>query len=97
MQLDQYHGAQCWVAGWGHTFYNGQASDTARSVGVNLFARDYCIAHTLYPENGDLFTLTDDTFCAGIPHNDKTKTNSQGNHVTQNGADSCKGRVFTSE
>ena len=22
-QIEGYHGAQCWVAGWGHTFYAG--------------------------------------------------------------------------
>ena len=22
-QIEAYHGAQCWVAGWGHTFYAG--------------------------------------------------------------------------
>ena len=80
-QIDKYHGAQCWVAGWGHTFYNGQSSDTPRSVGVNLLKNDYCIKHTLYPDTGDLFSLQDDVFCAGIPHNTKTKKNSQGNHV----------------
>lgn len=90
-QIDKYHGAQCWVAGWGHTFYNGQSSDTPRSVGVNLLKNDYCIKHTLYPDTGDLFSLQDDVFCAGIPHDTTTKKNSQGYHVTRAGADSCKG------
>ena len=22
-QIEDHHGAQCWVAGWGHTFYAG--------------------------------------------------------------------------
>ena len=92
-QVDAYHGAQCWVAGWGHQFWNGQQSDTPKSVGVNLLSRDYCVQHSLYADLGDLFSLTDDTFCAGIPHNDKTKKNSQGYTVTRSGADSCKGTV----
>ena len=90
-QIDKYHGAQCWVAGWGHTFYNGQSSDTPRSVGVNLLKRDYCLSHSLYPEVGDTFSLTDEVFCAGIPHDNTTKTNRRNNHVTRAGADSCKG------
>ena len=44
-QIDKYHGAQCWVAGWGHTFWKGQLQDTPRSVGLNLLKRDYCIQH----------------------------------------------------
>ena len=44
-QLEKYHGAQCWVAGWGHTFYAGQSSNVARSVGLNLLSNKYCVAH----------------------------------------------------
>ena len=44
-QLEKYHGAQCWVAGWGHTFYAGQSSNVARSVGLNLLSNDYCVKH----------------------------------------------------
>ena len=44
-QLSEYHGAQCWVAGWGHTFYSGQSSNVARSVGLNLLDHDYCVKH----------------------------------------------------
>ena len=89
-QIDKYHGARCWVAGWGHSFYNGKSLDAPRSVGVNLLKREYCIKHSLYPEV-DFFELTNDIFCAGIPHNNKTKINSQGYHVTSAGADYCKG------
>ena len=45
LQLEKYHGAQCWVAGWGHTFYAGQSSNVARSVGLNLLSNKYCVAH----------------------------------------------------
>ena len=90
-QIDEYHGAQCWVVGWGHSFYNGQQSDTPRSVGVNLLKRDYCLMHSLYPEIGDTFSLTDEVFCAGIPHTNTTIINERQKHVTQAGADSCKG------
>ena len=43
--IAKYHGAQCWVAGWGHTFYAGQSSNVARSVGLNLLSNQYCIDH----------------------------------------------------
>ena len=89
-QIQEHHGAQCWVGGWGHTFYAGQSSNVARSVGLNLFSREYCKKHSFYPDTSD-FKLNDDVFCAGIPHNKDTETNSAGNHVTQKGADSCKG------
>ena len=89
-QLEEHHGAQCWVGGWGHTFYAGQSSNTARSVGLNLFSREYCLKHSFY-QDSNLFALNEDAFCAGIPHNKETATNSAGYHVTQKGADSCKG------
>ena len=89
-QIKDHHGAQCWVGGWGHTFYAGQSSNVARSVGLNLFSKEYCEKHSFYPDTSD-FQLNDDVFCAGIPHNTDTETNSAGNHVTQRGADSCKG------
>ena len=44
-QMAQYHGAKCWVAGWGHTFYAGQNSNVARSVGLNLLKNEYCKTH----------------------------------------------------
>ena len=46
---------------------------------------------SLYPDKGLLFDLLDDVFCAGTPHDTTTKRNSQRNHVTRAGADSCKG------
>ena len=46
---------------------------------------------SLYPDKGLLFDLLDDVFCAGTPHDTTTKKNSQRNHVTRAGADSCKG------
>ena len=59
--------------------------------GLNLFKRSYCIEHTLYPDTGDLFELTEGNICAGMPHNNQSLINSQGNHVTRAGADYCKG------
>ena len=49
------------------------------------------IMKSLYPDKGLLFDLLDDVFCAGTPHDTTTKRNSQRNHVTRAGADSCKG------
>lgn len=90
-QIDQYHGAQCWVAGWGHTFHKGQVSDTPRSVGLNLLKRDYCYDHSLYHEKGEDFALTDEILCAGFPHDSESKLNDRGFRITRPGADSCKG------
>ena len=49
------------------------------------------IMKSLYPDKGLLFDLLNDVFCAGTPHDTTTKMNSQRNHVTRAGADSCKG------
>ena len=49
------------------------------------------ITKSLYPDKGLIFDLLDDVFCAGTPHDTTTMRNSQRNHVTRAGADSCKG------
>ena len=43
--LLQEHGAACWVAGWGQPRSNSVASDSLKSVGVNLFSHQYCMNH----------------------------------------------------
>ena len=50
------------------------------------------IKYSHYKDTGR--TLTDDTFCAGIPHSDdddEGEKNDDDNYVTKAGADSCKG------
>ena len=53
--------------------------------------RKVLITKSLYPDKGLIFDLLDDVFCAGTPHDTTTMRNSQRNHVTRAGADSCKG------
>ena len=43
--LQAAHGTTCWVAGWGQAQSNGVSSDSLKSIGVNLFGRDYCENH----------------------------------------------------
>ena len=43
--LQKEHGTSCWVAGWGQAQSNGLSSDSLKSIGVNLFGREYCINH----------------------------------------------------
>ena len=45
IDVDLAHGKSCWVAGWGQAKSNGVSSDSLKSIGVNLFGREYCENH----------------------------------------------------
>ena len=45
IDLNSNHGAQCWIAGWGLTSWNGSLPSKLQSAGVNLMSRPYCLQH----------------------------------------------------
>ena len=53
---------ECYVAGWGHTQWNGTQPDILREAKVKLVSREVCNQEKSY--NG---TIHDTAFCAGFP------------------------------
>ena len=48
IDFNRTHGTACWVAGWGQAQSNGVSSDSLKSIGVNLFGREYCENHRYF-------------------------------------------------
>ena len=88
--LIKEHGQNCWVAGWGQSQSNGVSSDSLKSIGINLFAPEYCMNHSYYSDDEN-FIINEDELCAGLPHNSKQGKNLKNNHVTAPGKDACQG------
>ena len=85
-----YHGAACWVAGWGATRFLGDESQSLLSIGLNLMDVDYCRSHSFY----DSHILQSDELCAGLPPTEESKTNSYGESVISTDKDACEGSGF---
>ena len=77
-KADKQHGAACWVAGWGSTFFGSPVNPNLHSVGVNVFSNEYCVAKSIY------FWLQADDICAYTPDID-------GNGKVDGGAAACNG------
>ena len=58
------HGEACWASGWGVTSFNGDISTFLRSVGVNLFSKEYCNENSV-PEVTERI-MHEVEICAGI-------------------------------
>ena len=78
------------MAGWGQAQSNGVSSDSLKSIGVNLFAPEYCTNHSYYSDDKN-FIVNEDELCAGLPHNSKQGKNLKNNYVTAPGKDACQG------
>lgn len=85
-----YHGAACWVAGWGATRFLGDESQSLLSIGLNLMDVDYCRSHSFY----DSHILQSDELCAGLPPTEESKINSYGESVISTDKDACEGPGF---
>ena len=82
-----YHGAACWVAGWGASRYGGRSERRLQSIGLNLMDVDFCRTHSFY----DSHILQTDELCAGLPPNDESNYNIYDEKVINADKDSCQG------
>ena len=51
-------GTKCWTAGWGETNSDGSFSNKLRSLALNVYENDYCVAHS------DYSAVDSEQFCA---------------------------------